>query len=309
VKDKTLAEEDFSLALSVMDPERYTDPMSWYTSRAGSHQRAESPEEAVAAVRDMLRFRHPSATLFMVVDEVSQYVLSNKDRVDRLRAFATELGTRLKGKVWLLALGQQKLDEAADDSFLIWAKDRFPPKLRVHLAPTNIRDVVHRRLLQKRPEVEADPRSPFEKHRADLKLFAYQCEEVTAEEFIEVYPMLPGHIDLILQITSALRTRSARAQGDDQAIRGLLQLLGELFRNQQLADQPVGTLVTLDQIYEVQHTALDSDVQASLARVLNECADDATGLLTRCAKVRQHLIVGSTVPPSGDACNHRWQSS
>ena len=42
--------------------------------------------------------------------------------------------------------------------------------------------------------------------------------------------MLPGQIDLILQITTALRTRSARAQGDDQAIRGLLQLLGELFR-------------------------------------------------------------------------------
>ncbi|MCY2995956.1 MAG: BREX system P-loop protein BrxC [Planctomycetota bacterium] len=297
VKDKALAEEDFSLVLSVMYPERYTDPMSWYTSRAGSHQRSESPEEAVAAIRDMLRFRRVGATLFMVVDEVSQYVLSNKDRVDRLRAFATELGTRLKGKVWLLALGQQKLDEAADDSFLIWAKDRFPPKLRVHLAPTNIRDVVHRRLLQKRPEVEADLRTLFEKHRADLKLFAYQCEEVTAEEFVEVYPMLPGHIDLILQITSALRTRSARAQGDDQAIRGLLQLLGELFRNQKLADQPVGALVTLDQIYEVQHTALDSDVQASMARVLNECADDASGLLTRCAKVVALLeLIQETVP-------------
>ena len=86
--------------------------------------------------------------------------------------------------------------------------------------------------------------------------------------------MLPGHIDLLLQITTALRTRSARAQGDDQAIRGLLQLLGELFRDQKLADMPVGALVTLDQIYEVQHTALDSDVQASMARILNQCADD-----------------------------------
>lgn len=297
VKDKALAEEDFSLVLSVLYPDRYTDPMSWYTSRAGSHQRAESPEDAVLAIRDMLRFRRPGATLFVVVDEVSQYVLSNKDRVDRLRAFATELGTRLKGKVWLLALGQQKLDEEADDSFLIWAKDRFPPRLRVHLAPTNIRDVVHRRLLQKRPEVEADLRTMFEKHRADLKLFAYDCEEVTAEEFVEVYPMLPGHIDLILQITSALRTRSARAQGDDQAIRGLLQLLGELFRDQKLAEQPLGALVTLDQIYEVQHTALDSDVQDSMARILNECADEPSGLVTRCAKAVALLeLIQDTVP-------------
>ncbi|RSM36944.1 BREX system P-loop protein BrxC, partial [Actinoplanes sp. ATCC 53533] len=270
--------------MNAMYPDRYTDPMSWFTSRGGTHTRSESPAEAVAAIRDMLKFRRPSATLFLVVDEVSQYVLSSKDRVDRLRAFATAMGSTLHGKAWLLALGQQKLDEEADDSFLVWAKDRFPSKLRVHLAATNIRDVVHKRLLQKRPETEGQLRTLFERYRPDLKLYAYGCESVTPEEFVEVYPMLPGQIDLILQITTALRTRSARAQGDDQAIRGLLQLLGELFRDQRLAEQPMGTLVTLDRIYEVQHTALDSDVQASMARVLSQCSGDTDGLLVRAAK-------------------------
>ena len=55
------------------------------------------------------------------------------------------------------------------------------------------------------------------------------------------------HIDLLLRITTALRTRSSRAQGDDQAIRGLLQLLGELFRDQKLADADHETLVTFEQ--------------------------------------------------------------
>ena len=297
VKNRALAEEDFSLVMSVMFPAKYTDPMSWFTSRGGTHTRSESPEESVAAIRDMLKFRRPGATLFFVVDEVSQYVLSNKDRVDRLRAFATAIGATLRGKAWLLALGQQKLEEEADDSFLVWAKDRFPPKLRVHLAPSNIRDVVHRRLLHKKRESEAQIRSLFEQHRTDLKLFAYRCESVTPDEFVEVYPMLPGQVDLILQITSALRTRSARAQGDDQAIRGLLQLLGELFRDQKLADNPVGSLVTLDQIYEVQHTALDADVQASMARTLSQCADDTTGLMVRAAKAVAMLeLIQDTLP-------------
>lgn len=297
VKDRSLAEEDFSLVLSELFPERYTDPMSWFASRGGTHQRAESPEEAVAAIRDMLSFRCPGATLFLVVDEVSQYVLSSKDRVDRLRAFATALGATLKGRAWLLALGQQKLDEDADDSFLVWARDRFPSQLRVHLAPTNIRDVVHKRLLQKKTEVEEQLRKLFETHRPDLKLFAFGCEGVTPDEFIEVYPMLPGHIDLLLQITSALRTRSSRVQGDDQAIRGLLQLLGELFRARKLADMPVGALVTLDQIYEVQHTALESDVQQSMARILSQCADDASGLMVRVAKAVALLeLIQETMP-------------
>ena len=297
VKDRALAEEDFSLVMSVMFPNKYTDPMSWFTSRGGTHTRSESPEEAVKAIQDMLRFRRPGATLFLVVDEVSQYVLSQNDRVERMRAFAEQLGARLKGKAWLLALGQQKLDEEADASFLVKTKDRFPPKLRVHLAATNIRDVVHRRLLHKTPEAETQLRVLFERQRPDLKLFAYQCESVTPDEFVDFYPMLPGQFDLILQITSALRTRSARSQGDDQAIRGLLQLLGELFRDQKLAEMPVGSLITLDQIYEVQHTAFDADVQASMARILSQCADDAGGLMVRAAKAVTLLeLIQDTVP-------------
>lgn len=285
MKDSALAEDHFSHVLSVFDAVRYPDAGSWFAARAGTLTRSESPEEAVSAVRDMIRFRSPNATLFLVVDEVSQYVLTSKDRVDRLRAFATALGSTLKGRVWLLALGQQKLDEQADDTFLKWAKDRFPERLRVHLAATNIRDVVHKRLLQKKPAAEQRLRELFEAHRSDLKLFAYGCENVTAEDFVEVYPLLPGHIDLLLQITTALRTRSTRAQGDSHAIRGLLQLLGSLFVGQGLADAPLGALVTLEHIYEVQHTALDSDVQASMARILGQCVTDESGILVRVAKV------------------------
>lgn len=297
VKDDSLAEEDFSRVLSVLYPERYTDPMSWFTSRAGTHSRTESPEEAVAAIRDMLKFRDPRKTLFLIIDEVSQYVHANADRGDRLRAFATALGSTLPGRAWLMALGQQKLDEAADDRFLIWAKDRFPPKLRVHLHPTNIRDVVHKRLLHKKREHEGVLRDLFAKHRTDLKLFAYRCDEINEEEFVEVYPLLPGHIDLILQITSALRTRSTRAQGDDQAIRGLLQLLGELFRELHLADEELGALVTLDQVYDVQHTALDSDTQASMSRILERRSGDADPLPVRAAKVVALLeLIQETAP-------------
>jgi hypothetical protein len=284
VRQQAMAEDDFSVLLHRMFPERYADPLAWFTLRAGVQPQGESPEDAVVAIRDMLRARRPQATVFLVVDEVSQYVLGNSDRVDRLRAFSSALGAGLRGKVWLLALGQQKLDEQADDSFLAWARERFPRRLQVHLAPTNIRDVVHKRLLQKKVDCEGSLRQLFAAHRPDLQLFAYGCEAVTPEEFVESYPLLPGYFELLLEMTTAMRTRSARAQGDDQAIRGLLQMLGELFRAQRLAERDVGALVTLDLIYEVQHTALDSDVQASMARLLAHCSQDATGLQMRVAK-------------------------
>lgn len=294
-KDDPFADEVFSEILHHYNSDRYTDPMSWIDSRSGTTV-SDSPTEAVATIRDMIQMRKPGGTLFMVVDEVSQYVLSHEQRVDKLRAFASELGSQLKGKVWLLALGQQRIDEEAGDTFLVWAKDRFPQQLRVHLAATNIRDVVHRRLLQKTRDGEELLRQKFEEHRPALKLYAYGCEDASADEFIEVYPLLPGQIDLLLQITSAMRIRSARAQGDDQAIRGLLQLLGELFRDQQLAELPVGRLITLDQIYEIQNTALDSDTQASMARILSETAD-RDAMLQRVAKAVALLeLIQETCP-------------
>ncbi|MDH5674430.1 MAG: BREX system P-loop protein BrxC [Myxococcales bacterium] len=300
-KDKALAEEEFSLVMSKLSPEHYTDPMSWYTSRAGTLTQTSSAEEATRAVADMLRIRAPGKTLFVVVDEVSQYIHQDEQRMLKLQSFVSELGQRLKGQAWLLVTGQQKLEESDETDVLGKLKGRFKPKLRVHLAATNIRDVVHKRLLHKTPEADTQLRELFRKHRNDLKLFAYDCEDITEEDFVEVYPMLPGHIDLLLQITSALRTRSTRSQGDDQAIRGLLQLLGELFRRQHLADMDVGTLVTLDHIYEVQQSALDSDIQGTMARILAHCAGHDLPLAARAARAVALLeLIQETLPTDAE---------
>ena len=84
----------------------------------------------------------------------------------------------------------------------------------MHLEATNIRDVVHKRLLQKKPEHEKSLAATLRRSTdPTLKLYAYGCRDVSPEEFVEVYPMLPGQIDLLLRITTALRTRSARAAG------------------------------------------------------------------------------------------------
>jgi hypothetical protein len=83
--------------------------------------------------------------------------------------------------------------------------------------------------------------------------------------------MLPGHIELLMEITTGLRARSSRVQGDSHAIRGLLQLLGDLVRDQDLCKRDVGALITIDRIYDVLHTALDADVQMTLTRAFDYC--------------------------------------
>lgn len=279
-KKQAMADDAFSTVIARLFPDRYTDPMAWLTSRAGTFTYSISAEEASRAIADMLRFRAKNATVFFVVDEVSQYVHQDTNRMLALQSFVSALAQH-RGKVWLLVTGQEKLEDGGDISKM---KDRFPEKLRVHLGVTNIRDVVHKRLLAKKPPAADELRKRFAAHKNELRLYAYDCDAITEDDFVETYPLLPGHIDLILQITSALRARSSRSQGDDQTLRGLLGLLSNLFSRHGLADADLGVLVTLDRIYDVQHTALDSEVQASMARILHHCDTHELPLAARAAK-------------------------
>lgn len=286
LKDSQLVEDYFSSVLHALQPQLYTDPMSWVDSRSGSKfEGRRSADEAVEAIGRMIEHRCPGCTLFVVVDEVSQYVHDNTDRMLALQSFVSALGQRLRGKVWLLATGQQKLEEGTGVASAInKLKDRFPASLRVHLGVANIRDVVHRRLLRKKREPQKDLVELFREHRSALSLYAYRGDEISETDFVEVYPLLPGHVDLLLDITSGLRSRSARTQGDSHAIRGLLQLLGDLFREKQLARYEVGNLITIDLIYDVLASALSADVQMTIGHALEFCARQNSDLMARVVK-------------------------
>jgi hypothetical protein len=170
----------------------------------------------------------------------------------KLQSFVAELGQRCGARVALRPPASRSSRTKPRPAPSASSRTASRRSLRVHLASTNIRDVVHKRLLQKTPRPRGLLRELFSRHRGDLKLYGYDCHSITEEDFVEVYPMLPGHIDLLMQITTNLRAHSTRVQGDDHAIRGLLQLLGELFREQRLGERELGALVTLDAIYEVQ---------------------------------------------------------
>lgn len=295
LKDKPLAEDYFSAALHSLQPALYTDPMKWVEARTGSRFEGKaSADEAVVAIDEMMELRAPGRTLFIVVDEVSQYVHDDNDRMLGLQSFVSALGQRLKGKAWLVATGQQKLEEVSSaGSAIVKMKDRFPPALRVHLGVTNIRDVVHKRLLRKTKEVESDLRTLFQLHRAELSLYAYRGDEISETDFVEIYPMLPGHVQLLLDITTGLRS-SVRGQGDTHGVRGLLQLLGDLFREKDFARYELGYLVTLDLVYDILHSALPPDLQLTIGKALELAQRRESKVMARAVKAVAMLALAQS---------------
>ena len=127
-KDDEQADDHFSHVMHKLNPERYVEPTSWIDSRAGARTGAgTAPHEVIDAIDAMMARNAEGKTLFIVVDEVSQYVHDDDDRMLKLQSFVSALGQKMKGAVWLIATGQQKLDDDAGDSNLGKLKDRFRP--------------------------------------------------------------------------------------------------------------------------------------------------------------------------------------
>jgi len=70
--------------------------------------------------------------------------------------------------------------------------------ISVALAATDIRDVVHKRLLRKAPAQEIALRT-YSKGTVLTQALRLRLVGHHEEDFLEVYPMLPGHVDLLMQ--------------------------------------------------------------------------------------------------------------
>lgn len=91
-------------------------------------------------------------------------------------------------------------------------------------------------------------------------------------------------------------------QGDAHEIRGLLQLLGDIFRDQDLVRRESGWLLTIDRVYDVLHTALETDLHMTLNRAMEFCQRQDGDLMKRVVKAvaMLELLQDEKHPTSAD---------
>ena len=235
--------------------------------------------EMVSNICKAMERRASGKTIFIVVDEVSQYIDQDKSKMLALQSFVSEIGGRVKNgrsPLWLLVTGQEKLEQESKESVLFKLKDRFPPELRVHLDRTNVKEVVSRRLLKKKAGSSLET-FITDAHVDALKLHGYECPSLTKDQLIEHYPLLPGHIALFMDITQNIRSRSTRTQSDAGGVRSVLNNIWDLFNRDPVAlkARTLGTLMTIDMLYDIIGSSIDSDVQLTMHKAFEKLAADS----------------------------------
>ena len=269
-----------SHVLNSLNPATYPMADSWV--KAVKNKADISPGKLAQRANELMKRRCPGKSLIFVVDEVGQFVARDVQKMLDLQAIVQSLGVHGRGKHWIVVTSQEKLGELVsglDDKKIELARlmDRFPQQ--VHLEPSDISEVTSRRVLSKNAAAQASLGALFEEHRGRLaqgtRLTAdIRLPELTREGFIDLYPLLPYQIDLIIQVVSGLRTHGGASKHVGGANRTVIKLAQQILINPavNLAAQPVGALVTLDQVYDLVEGNIGSEIRAKIVSIAREVA-------------------------------------
>lgn len=267
-----------SKVMQLLEPKTYPSADSWVK---GIKQRADiSPGKLAERAIELMKRRRPGLNLMFVVDEVGQFVARDVQKMLDLQAIVQNLGVKGRGKHWLVVTSQEKLGELVnglDDKRIELQRlmDRFP--LQVHLEPSDISEVTSRRVLSKNAAAQAALGKLFDEHRGRLtehtRLTAdIQLPQIARDSFIDLYPLLPYQIDLIIQIVSGLRTQGGVSKHVGGANRTIIKLAQQLLIHPavHLGDEPLGALARLDQVYDLVEGNIGSEVRAKITAIARE---------------------------------------
>lgn len=275
-KHRTMfALNEASRTLSKLHPLTFPVADSW--AKSAVNKTDISAGKLADRIVELMKRRMPGKSLMFVIDEVGQFVARDIQKMLDLQSVVQQLGIKGRGKHWIVITSQEKLNEIVsglDHRGIELARlmDRFP--LQVHLEPSDISEVTSKRVLSKTSAAETLLAKRYEDNRgrlventrisADIRL-----PEVQRQSFVDLYPLLPYQIEMIIQIVSGLRTQSGTSKHVGGANRTIIKLAQQLLIHPRikLATQEVGALVRLDQVYDLVEGNISSEIRAKIASI------------------------------------------
>jgi len=251
-----------------MYPGLFPEAKSFSSSTEGFFQ---FEDQRVQEMIDIVREKSGKENIIFIIDEVGQYVASRDNLILNLDGLAKNLKRLGDGKVWIISTAQQTLTEddpraALNSDKLYKLKDRFP--IQIDLESSDIKEICYRRLLGKSPAGEKQLGELFDahgqalRHNTKLQDAKYYEADFSRETFINLYPFLPAHFDILLHLLGAL-AKSTGGIGLRSAIKVVQDVLKGEGGTTAMADQPVGWLATTVTLYD----ELEKDIRRAFPSI------------------------------------------
>lgn len=284
----------------VFYPEIWKDPVEFSKVKLDE---ANFEEQRVKEMLDIIKRRAGTDKVVFIIDEVGQYITGRDELILNLDGLAKNIKNLGRGKAWLVATAQQTLTEdnpqaQINSPKLFKLKDRFP--VSIDLEASDIRTICHRRLLAKSPSAREELGKFFDQygqriiHATKLSQAKVITSTLDRESFIDLYPFLPQHLDLLLILLGRLAKTSGGV-----GLRSAIKVVQDVLIDSgipgvaPLADGPVSKLANVVIFYD----CLRKDIQRSFPHVVQGVekaiaafgADSMPGRLAKAIGVLQSI--------------------
>ena len=166
-----------------------------------------SIEDFADQVNDYINKQQPGFRLNFFVDEVGQYIADNVKLMTNLQTIAESLGTKCKGRAWLVVTAQEDMATVLGDmgkqltNDFSKIQDRF--KTRLKLTSQNVDEVIQKRLLLKSDTGAGFAENIYDKEKNNFGTLFDFTDGATVyrnfkdkKHFVDSYPFVPYQFSL-----------------------------------------------------------------------------------------------------------------
>ena len=241
-----------------------------------------SISQLVDDIKEYVDSKPEGFRLLFMVDEVGQYIGTNTSMLLNLQSLIEKLGSVCRGQVWVVATGQEALDEIikvrTDEFSRIMA--RFD--VRLSLSSSSVGEVIEKRLLTKTDEAKDVLSFVYDNNASVLRnLYSFDTEVKdlkgfgSEQQFVDDFPFVPYQFVIMQKVFNEIRKHGHAGKHQSNGERSMLNGFQE--SAQRMQDRNELTLVPLYEFYDTLHSFLDTPIKAVVERA-DRAARDGNGL-------------------------------
>ena len=196
--------------------------------------------------------------LIFLVDEVSQFIESNKGLLLQLQEVVTNLYNYCKGQAWVTCTAQQDLSELLDNFHISKTTEDYGKimgrfEVTVSLKGTQPEFITQKRILSKTPTAELALIEHYNKYKNAIEtqfdnLPRGYRKFTDAADFADYYPFVPYQFKLLMDVFNnfvELSFVNKEVKGNERSIIKITHKTAQKSRHEE-----VGNFISFDQFYE-----------------------------------------------------------
>ena len=238
--------------------------------------------QLVSEMKEYVDTQPDDFRLLFMVDEVGQYVGGDTDLLINLQSLVEKIGSECGGKIWVVCTGQEAIDEIikARENEFSRIQARF--KTRLSLTSSSADEVIQKRILKKKPEVEPALEQVYNQNDSVLRnLFSFTGAMLDIkgytgpQDFVRNFPFVPYQFITMQKVFAEIRKHGNSGKHLSGGERSMLSGFQEAAQKIQEKDEYA--LAPFYLFYDTVHTFLDSAIRHVIERC-QKAADNGDGI-------------------------------